>query len=138
MSFPMFTPIPKAKDTKQDYGNNPVSSGPYQWDSYTPGTELKLKKNPNWDPNTDPVRHQYADAWDFKWGVEQVKAQQQVLNSNGPDANAVEYDELDASLIPQLTGDKANQLMKGEGPCTYALQMDTRKIPIEVRKAVAK
>jgi peptide/nickel transport system substrate-binding protein len=139
MTFPMFTPIPQAKDTKQDYKNHPLATGPYMFDQYTPGSSLTLKKNPNWDPNTDPVRHQYADAWKFTWGGEIVKTQQQVLNSNGPDANAVEYEDVDASLIPQLTGDKANQLIRGESPCVYAVNLDTRKIPdINVRKAIAK
>jgi peptide/nickel transport system substrate-binding protein len=139
MTFPMFTPIPKAKDTKQDYKNHPLSTGPYMFDQYTAGTSLTLKKNPNWDPNTDPVRHQYADAWSFKWGGEIVSTQQKVLNSSGDDANAIQYEEIDASLVPQLTGDKANQLIKGESPCLYVLNIDTRKITdINIRKAIAK
>jgi peptide/nickel transport system substrate-binding protein len=138
LTFPAFTPIPKAKDTKQDYKNKPLATGPYAFDTFTPGTELKLKKNTNWDANTDAARHQYADAWDFKWGGETVKTQQQVLNSSGPDANALQYDNVDASLIPQLTGDKKAQLVQGESPCTIVLQLDTRKIPLEVRKAIAK
>jgi peptide/nickel transport system substrate-binding protein len=137
LTFPMFTPIPKAKDTKQEYKNHPLATGPYQFDAFTAGSSLTLKKNPNWVPDTDPVRHQYADAWSFKWGGELVKTQQQVLNSAGPDANALQYDELDASLIPQLTGDKKAQLVQGDSPCTYVIQLDTRKIPLEVRKAIA-
>ncbi|MEH0932740.1 ABC transporter substrate-binding protein [Micromonospora sp. CPCC 205558] len=138
MTFPVFTPIPKDKDTKENYKNNPLATGPYQFDTYTPGTELKLKKNPNWDPNTDAVRHQYPDGFTFKWGGEDPKTQQQVLNSAGEDANALNYGPVDASLIPQLTGDKKAQLVQGEQPCTYSVQLDTRKIPLEVRKAIAK
>jgi peptide/nickel transport system substrate-binding protein len=138
MSFPMFTPIPKAKDTKQNYKNRPLSTGPYMWDSFTPGAELKLKKNPNWDANSDPVRHQYPDGWQFKWGAEDVKTQQQVLNSNGPDANAVNYQSVDSSLVPQLTGDKAKQLIQSPSVCTIVVSLDTRKIPLDVRKAIAK
>ena len=138
MTFPMFTPIPKAKDTKQDYKNHPLSTGPYSFDSYTAGSELKLKKNPNWDKNTDAVRHQYADSWDFKWGGDIVKTQQQVLASNGPDATAISYDNVDSTLLPQVTGDKKAQLVQGESPCTIVLQLDSRKIPLEVRKAIAK
>jgi len=138
MSFMMFTPIPKAKDTKQDYKNHPLATGPYMFGSYQPGTQLKLKKNPNWDPNTDAARHQYADAWDFKWGGDSVKLQQAALNSAGNDANAINYDELDASLIPQLTGDKKSQLVTGQSCGTYLWQLDSRKIPLEIRKAVAK
>ena len=137
LSFPAFTPIPKAKDTKQEYQNNPMATGPYQFDKFTPGTELTLKKNPNWDPNTDPVRHQYPDSWSFKWGQEDVKVQQQVLTSNGPDASSMNYGNIDATLIPSLTG-KESQLVQGDSPCTIVVQLDTRKIPLEVRKAVAK
>ncbi|GAB1642076.1 ABC transporter substrate-binding protein [Krasilnikovia sp. MM14-A1259] len=139
MTFPMFTPIPKAKDTKQEYKNHPLATGPYMFKSYVAGTSLNLVKNPNWDANTDPARHQYLDGYDFAWGAESVKAQTAVLNSNNPkDANTINYDVLDATLIPQLNGAKKEQLVQGESPCTIVVQMDTRKIPLEVRKAIAK
>jgi len=139
LTFPAFTPIPKAKDTKQDYKNHPISTGPYMFDQYVAGTSLTLKKNPYWDPKTDAARHQYADAWSFKWGGELVSLQQKVLNSAGEDANSLAYDEVDASLIPQLSGDKAKQLIKGESPCLYVFNIDTRKITdINIRKAIAK
>ncbi|MFC7247521.1 ABC transporter substrate-binding protein [Catellatospora aurea] len=137
MSFPAFTPIPKAKDTKENYKNNPLATGPYQFSAYTPGSSLKLKRNEHWDAASDPVRHQYVDGWDFQWGGEDVKTQQQVLNSSGPDANALNYANVDATLIPQLM-QKKTQLLQGESPCTIVTQMDTRKIPLEVRKAIAK
>ena len=62
------------------------------FDTYVPGTSLKLKRNPHWVAATDPVRHDYPDAWDFNWGVDAVKSQTAVLNSNGPDANTLNYD----------------------------------------------
>jgi|SwirhisoilCB2_FD_contig_91_1108781_length_2220_multi_3_in_0_out_0_2 peptide/nickel transport system substrate-binding protein len=138
MTFPMFTPIPKAKDKKQDYKNHPLATGPYMFDTFQPGTQLKLKRNPNWDANTDASRHNYPDAWTFNWGVDAVKSQTAVLASNGPDANAINYDEVDSSLIPQITGDKKAQLVQGQSACTAVYQMDTRKIPLEIRKAIAK
>nr|WP_221382406.1 ABC transporter substrate-binding protein [Actinoplanes polyasparticus] len=138
MTFPMFTPIPKEKDTRQDYKNKPLATGPYKFKSYQAGTSLELEKNTNWDPNTDPVRHQYLDGFKFQWGGDAIKSQQAVLNSNGQDANSINYDELDASLIPQLTGEKREQLVQGQSSCTIVWQLDTRKIPLEVRKAVAK
>jgi peptide/nickel transport system substrate-binding protein len=138
MSFPMFTPIPKAKDTRQDYKNHPLSTGPYMFDTFQAGTQLKLKRNPHWVAATDPVRHDYPDAWEFNWGVDAVKSQTAVLNSAGPDANAINYDVLDASLIPQIQAGKQAQLVQGESPCTIVTQLDTRKIPLEIRKAIAK
>jgi peptide/nickel transport system substrate-binding protein len=134
-AFPVFTPIPKSRDTKKNYEQKPATTGPYQLASYTPGTELKLSKNPNWDPATDPVRHQYVDGWDFKFSQDLIKAQRQVLASSGPDANTLSYTNLDVSLLPEVQDQ--SQLVKGDGPCTITLPMDTRKIPIEVRKLVA-
>ncbi len=138
MTFPMFTPIPKAKDNKQDYKNKPLATGPYKFKTYAAGTSLVLEKNTNWVADTDPARHQYLDGYNFQWGGDAVKSQQAVLNSNGQDASSINYDELDASLIPQLTGDKKAQLVQGQSSCTIVWQLDSRKIPLEVRKAVAK
>ncbi len=136
-AFPMFTPIPKAKDTKQNYEKTPMSTGPYQVASYSPGVQLKLTKNPNWDPNTDPVRHQYVDGFDFKFGQDTIKAQRQVLKSAGKDANALNYSNLDSTLLPELK-DEATQIVKGPSPCTVYWQLDARKTPIELRKLAAK
>jgi peptide/nickel transport system substrate-binding protein len=138
LSFPMFTPIPKAKDTRADYKNNPMATGPYQFDTFTPGTELKLKRNPHWDAASDPARHAYPDAWVFKWGQDDVKTQQQVINSSGPDAAALNYANIDASLVPQITGDKEAQLVRGDSPCNIVWPIDSRKVPLDVRKAIAK
>lgn len=135
-AFPMFTPIPKARDNRQNYQLKPMSTGPYQVASYSPGTELRLTKNPNWDPNTDPVRHQYTDGFLFKWGGETVKTQTQVLASKGADANALSYENIDASLLPQVNA-KREQMVTGPGPCMVGFPMDTRRIPLEVRKAIA-
>ena len=137
-SFPMFTPIPKEKDTKTNYEKAPMATGPYQLDSYQPGVQLKLKKNPHWDPNSDPTRHQFADNWVFKFGLDLIKIQRQVLASSGPDANAVNYDNLDSTLLPQTRGEAAKQLIKGDGPCVNFFTMDSRSIPLPVRRAVAK
>ncbi|TDD60779.1 ABC transporter substrate-binding protein [Kribbella antibiotica] len=135
-AFPMFTPIPQAKDTKKNYEQKPMATGPYQVESYTAGSQLKLTKNPNWDPNTDPVRYQYPDKFDFKFAQDTIKVQRQVLASAGPDASALNYSNLDVSLYPELKD--PSQLVKGPGPCTITWPMDTRKIPIEVRKLIVK
>ena len=137
MTFPMFTPIPKAKDTKQNYEQKPLSTGPYMVDSYNPGTELKLVKNPNWDPATDAVRHQYLDGYDFKFGLDTLKIQRQILASSGPDASALTYSNIDSTLVPELTDQNKSQLIQGDTPCNRMVPMDTRKIPLPVRKAVA-
>ncbi|GGK12743.1 ABC transporter [Pilimelia terevasa] len=138
LSFPMFTPIPKASDSKQEYKNRPLATGPYRFESFTPGSELNLTRNPNWAPETDPVRHQYVDGWRFRWGADPVKTQKQVLASNGEDANAVDYANVDASVLAEATGARSAQLVKGDSPCSIGVQIDSRKVPLAVRRAIAK
>jgi peptide/nickel transport system substrate-binding protein len=137
-AFTQTSPIPKAKETKnRDYGNNAVGTGPYKIKSFTQGSELVLEKNTFWDPKTDASRHQYLDGYDFKFGQDSIKVQQGILASNGPDATTLSWDSVDASLIDQVTGAKASQFVTGPSSCVIAVNMDTRKIPLAVRKAVA-
>ena len=44
---------------------------------------LTLVKNPNWDPNTDPGRHQYVDEFDFNFDARPRKIDQIMLADNG-------------------------------------------------------
>ena len=86
-AFPMFTPIPQGEGHQAELqARSRWRPAPTSSTDYKPGTELKLVKNPNWDPNTDPVRHQYVDGWDFKCGQDTVKIQKQILDQPGPDA----------------------------------------------------
>ena len=137
VSFNQFTPIPEAKDKKADYQLHPLATGPYMFDKYTPGTELVLKRNPNWDPATDPARNDYPDGFHFKWGVDTIKTQTAILASNGDDATSLNWDAIDSSLIPQIEGDKKAQFEEGPSSCVLMVNMDARKIPIEIRKAIA-
>jgi len=137
-AFSQTSPIPAAKDTKDiTYGDKALSTGPYMIQSYTQGSELKLVKNPNWDPASDPARHQYLDGFDFKFNVDDVKTQTAILASNGADSTTLTFDAIDSSLADQVTGAKAAQFVAGPGPCTVTVNLDTRKIPLPVRKALA-
>ena len=75
-----FTGIPQAKDTKEEYGNHPLATGPYMFEDYKPGSSLTLVKNPNWDPATDPGRIQSVDKWEFKFGEDTAKIENTILS----------------------------------------------------------
>lgn len=105
--------------------------------SFTQGTELTLVRNPNWDMKTDPARTAYVDSYAFKFGRDSIKVQQGILASNGPDATTLNWDGIDASLADQVTGAKSSQFINGQSSCVVAVNMDSRKIPLEVRKAIA-
>ncbi|MGA8113747.1 MAG: ABC transporter substrate-binding protein [Actinocatenispora sp.] len=137
-SFPLFAPLPKAKDTKNNYGLHPFASGPYKFDSFSPATELKLVRNPHWDPRSDPARHQYPDGYDIKFNQDLVKVQTQIIASNGPDATALNYEAPDASVVPKLQTPQGKQrLVTGTEPCTSFMTLNTQKLPLAVRRAVA-
>ncbi|MEU0086498.1 ABC transporter substrate-binding protein [Streptomyces sp. NPDC006274] len=54
-------PVPQQKDTGAEYGAEPVSSGPYRFESYQPGRKLVLVRNEHWDRETDPIRRALPD-----------------------------------------------------------------------------
>jgi peptide/nickel transport system substrate-binding protein len=52
--LPATAPVPVAKDTGAKYKQHVVSSGPYMFDTVQLGKKYTLKRNPNYDPKTDP------------------------------------------------------------------------------------
>ena len=135
-AFTQMTPIPEAKDTKDKYGDNPLATGPYMFDKYVKGQSLSLKKNPNWDAKSDPARHQYVDAYDFQFGADTKPTQTAILASTGPDATTLNWDGVDSTLLQKVNQQK-DQLVTGPDPCVTYFNIDTRKVPLEVRKAIA-
>ncbi|MDN5789905.1 MAG: ABC transporter substrate-binding protein [Micrococcales bacterium] len=136
-AYPQFSPIPEEKDTKQDYTLHPLATGPYKFDKYTPGSELTLVRNDQWDPDSDPARNNYLDGYDFRFGVSDGKVQAAILASDGVDATSLNWSPLDSSLARQVEGPKKDQFVEGPSTCVFTVNLDTRKIPMPVGKAVA-
>jgi peptide/nickel transport system substrate-binding protein len=137
LTFPAMAPFKQAKDTKSNYGLHPFSNGPYKWKAYSAGKSLSLVKNDQWDPATDPGRHQYADGFEFKYGLDPLLVQKRMVANKGEDQSALTYDGVDASVIPDILGKEPEQrFLAGGGTCTFYRYLDTRKIPLEVRKAI--
>ena len=135
-SFPAFTAIPQAKDNPQTYGKKPLATGPYKFADYKPGSELKLVKNDQWDPNTDPGRIQAVDGWDFKFGQDTAKLENIIINDQGSAQTTLTYDNVTPSSYRSISSDKA-RLVTGTSPCTYMWFIDYTKIKeLEVRQAL--
>ncbi|MCA2215788.1 ABC transporter substrate-binding protein [Jidongwangia harbinensis] len=62
-------PVPQAKDTGAKYKEHVLSTGPYMFDQNNPGKNFTLKRNPNWDPASDPNRKALPDAYDVQLNV---------------------------------------------------------------------
>ncbi|MFE5399079.1 ABC transporter substrate-binding protein [Streptomyces sp. NPDC056568] len=61
------SPVRQDQDTKAKYGLRPFSSGPYKFESYSPGKDLKLVRNTEWKQESDPVRKAYPDKISIKF-----------------------------------------------------------------------
>ncbi len=57
-AIPQTAPVPQDKDTGASYQLDPVSSGPYMFQSYSLNTRAVLVDNPNWVPQEDPQAKQ--------------------------------------------------------------------------------
>jgi peptide/nickel transport system substrate-binding protein len=82
LTFPGSSPVPRTADKGSQYKLHPLSLGPYSFDGdYVPGASVKLKKNPNWDPKTDPdkLHPQLVDAVDLQIGLKQDELDNQLL-----------------------------------------------------------
>jgi peptide/nickel transport system substrate-binding protein len=137
-SFPLFTPIPEAKDDPETYGNKPLATGPYKFESYNPGTSLTLVKNDQWDPNTDPGRIQTVDRWEFKFGEDTTQLENTIRSDSGAGQTTVNYENIQANTLRAFEQEAPERLTLGTTPCTRMWYFDMRKITdINVRKAIA-
>ncbi|MBN9156115.1 MULTISPECIES: ABC transporter substrate-binding protein [unclassified Microbacterium] len=133
-------PVPQAKDTKLDYTNHPISSGPYMISSYDRGRELKLVRNPNWDAKTDENRTALPDTFSFSLSTAQATISQQLLSDSDPTAITLDSNgALQASDAARLTDATIKpRTAAGLLGCTDVLNLNTTTITDpDVRHALA-
>jgi peptide/nickel transport system substrate-binding protein len=138
-SFPAMGPIPpgKASDPKT-YKNHPLATGPYEFAKLNPSKELVLKRNPYWDPKTDPARTAYPDEYDFKTQVTSEKIDQIMLADSGPGQTTLTYDNLLAPDYSKMQQTAPDRLTVGGEPCTFYWGPDNQKITDKrVREALS-
>lgn len=130
------SPLGKASDPP-DYGQKIMSNGPYKVESWRPNEELVLVKNDQWDPNSDPARHQYADKWIFKFNQDQAKVDQIMLSDNTDSQTALSTG-VGSNNYQRANTELGDRLFQQSSQCTSFLSPDYTKITdINVRKALA-
>lgn len=137
-SFMAMGPSPMGNSSKPpNYGNKPLSNGPYIVDKFIANEELKLVKNDQWDPNSDPARHQYADAWVFKFNQEQNKIDEIMLSGNSESQTAISA-ALGSDKYNDANSKLGDRLVQQTAQCVSTLTPDYTQITdINVRKALA-
>jgi peptide/nickel transport system substrate-binding protein len=151
LALPASAPVPREYAEKLDkqnpsqYGQSQVSTGPYMIENnasgkltgYTPGQEIRLVRNPNWDASTD-YKPAYLDSITIKEGVEPDVGSRQILEGS----HMVSGDfQLPAQILQQAsTGDQRDQLVLTPPTGRYRyIALNTRVKPfdnLDVRKAI--
>jgi len=129
-------PLGNAADPP-DYGRRPLSTGPYKIESFQPNDELVLVKNDQWDPASDPARHQYADGWVLKYNQDQAQVDEIMLSGNTDSQTAIS-DSVGSDNYTRANSELGDRLVQQSTQCFTALAPDYEQITdIEVRKAIA-
>ncbi|MBB5871669.1 peptide/nickel transport system substrate-binding protein [Allocatelliglobosispora scoriae] len=139
LAFPTSTPVQKSKDTKEKYDNEWQSSGPYKRAELVPGVKLTLEKNPNWDPASDPIRHQYVDKFVFDFTTDAKAQTDRISAAAGGDAAAVMVDNVPPDQIPVVKGnaDLMKRVAVGPNQYVYYMNINTSRVTdLAVRQAL--
>ncbi len=139
LAFPTSTPVPAAKDTKEKYDFEFVSSGPYKRAELVPDTRIVFEKNPAWDPNSDPIRKQYVDKFVFDCTTDAKTQTDRMSAANGPDAAAIMTGNVPPDQIPVVKGNAELMKRVGSAPNQYVYYLNintTRVTDVDVRRAL--
>jgi ABC-type transport system substrate-binding protein/predicted Ser/Thr protein kinase len=80
LAFGETAPVPPSADKGGNYQLHPLSTGPYMFKSYTPGSRLVLVPNPDWNPATDPNARQLPGQIVMNLNVNQADIDNGLLN----------------------------------------------------------
>ncbi|MEV4314303.1 ABC transporter substrate-binding protein [Actinocrispum sp. NPDC049592] len=141
-ALPTTVPVPEAKDTKEamDQDVSAIATGPYKVAAHEVDKSLKLVRNENWDPATDPIRHQYADSYTYQFGPQITEVTDRLSASAGDDKNSSSiYSAVAPERLSQVMQDPKLKAQVIDLPTSqvnvYSINMDRVK-DINVRKAL--
>ncbi len=113
-----FSPVPAAKDTKTQYDNHPVSTGPYKIETYTRKKQLTLVRNDNWDPKTDEVRTALPDKFIFKFGDDPATVDQRLIANGTADQSSFSIDAVQPENIAKTNSAQVkSRVVESEDSC---------------------
>jgi peptide/nickel transport system substrate-binding protein len=100
---------------------------------------MVLERNPNWDPATDPIRHQYPDKFVWSFGADNSAQTNRALADNGNDAYAVATGGIPSELVARVSNDAAlkDRTVLSATPNAYRLSINTQRVTdLSVRQAI--
>ncbi|HZM82614.1 MAG TPA: ABC transporter substrate-binding protein [Candidatus Limnocylindrales bacterium] len=138
LSLPASAPLPSDKDTGVNLDNQPFSSGPYKITKHQVGVELVLERNTNWDPATDPIRHQYPDKIVWTFGPNAEQGANRVIADSAADQTALAWNGVPASLVAKVVGGSyTSRTLNAPTPSANRLTINTQRVKdLAVRQAL--
>ncbi|MFI6781641.1 ABC transporter substrate-binding protein [Micromonospora sp. NPDC050276] len=139
LSMPSAVPFPVGTGGGDTFIKDIVSSGPYDLESFTPGSTIDLKRNPNWDAATDPVRKAYPDKWHFAIGIDGATIDERLIAGQGADINAMSGTVQTATIARLQAPQLKDRVVKAPSTCLTYLGLNTTKQPlndVKVRQAI--
>ena len=129
-----FSAVPADMAAGVEYGDKPMSNGPYKIQEYAKGKggKLVLVRNENWSPDVDPYRKAYPDSWVVNFGIEESVADQRVIQSSGEDEFAM-VQVLTTASLPIVFEDPQYESRRIDAfdPYTVYAAVNAEKIPDE-------
>jgi peptide/nickel transport system substrate-binding protein len=132
-------PVPQAKFDNEKYEADWVSEGPYKRSEYVRGTRLVLERNPNWDPNTDPIRHAYPDKIVFNFTKDAAAQTEAVKASAGDDAASIMTQNVPPQNVSVIKADTSLKDRIAAGPTGYQsyISINSQRVTdVKVRQAL--
>ncbi|MGV9564351.1 ABC transporter substrate-binding protein [Streptomyces sp. NPDC003480] len=130
-------------DTKEKYDRAPVVSGPYKVQSFKSGKSMVLVKNDQWDPKTDPIRHQYVDQFNITFNQQFEASTKALLADSGADQTGISFNnQVDAGNLSKVLSDPKlkSRIVQGFQPYVGQMNINMSKPElkdIKVREAIA-
>ncbi|MGW7526506.1 ABC transporter substrate-binding protein [Streptomyces sp. NPDC054783] len=130
-------------DTKEKYDKAPLATGPYKIQSFKSGKSMVLVKNTNWDPKTDPIRHQYVDQFNFTFNQQFETSTKALLADSGADQTGLSFsNQVDAGNLSSVLRNPQLKSRTVSGYQPYVGQMNINMSKpemkdIRVREAIA-
>ncbi len=124
-------PVPPAADRRD---GTVMSSGPYRVETSTP-QRLVLRRNAEWNPDTDPIRTAYPDRWVFEFGVADATAR---LRAPGPASDtAFSWTNVPSELVDTLPPEARERTLDGVTQFNRFLAINTERVTdLSVRQAI--
>ena len=134
VTYLSFSPVPKAKDTGDQYDLAPVSTGPYKIKSYKIKDSMVLVRNDKWNKASDPLRadRAFPDKIVVKFGQAPEVIDQILLSDK--DKTAVSLDSLLPTNLSAVFDDKGEVLAKYKGRALNVYDPYVRYAAVNVKK----